>query len=115
MHCSRCGGTSQCHTGQYKNGPCHIACGPEGDDVTAALTEVRRALDGDDVATLVLALGNRRAGVSVEFVPEAGRIDFVLPCNPTKVYRTLAVLPEKREELEAELRARGALALGGSP
>ncbi len=105
VYCSRCGRTSDCHPGRYDPGPCHIACGPAGEAETmAALTEIQEALDGDDVEAVALALGSQRVGVSVEFIPAAGRIDLVRRCDPTRAVRTIPVFPEMRAELEAELR-----------
>ena len=104
MHCSRCGGTSECHVDRHDPGSCHIACGPAG-DAMAALTEIQEALEGDDMTVVASALFRQRTGVYVEFLPEEGRIDLVLPCDPTKAFRTLPVLPEARAKLEVQLRA----------
>lgn len=105
MHCSRCGGTSDCHVGEWRDGPCHIACGPEG-DAMAALTEIREAMEGDDVTVIASALLRSRPAVSVEFVPEQGRINLVRACDPDRVFGTVPVLPGVRAMLAAELRSR---------
>ena len=109
MSCARCGRTSTCH-GYDDPGPCHIACGPEG-DAMAALTEIREALDSDDVAVVASALLRDRVGVSVEFIPKSGRIDLLLPCDPYRPYHTIPVVPEVREALMGELQT-ATLALG---
>ncbi len=101
--CSRCGGDgSSCHF-LPQIGPCHIACGPEGDG-ERAYAEIKEALEDDNMTVVASALLRERAGVSVEFVSGAGRIDLLLPCDPNRPFRTIAVLPEARERLEAELR-----------
>lgn len=105
MHCSRCGRTSDCHVMQWRTGPCHIACGPEGDAI-AALTEIREAIEGDDVTVMASALSRPRTAVSVEFLPEQGRINLVRPCDPDRVFGTVPVLPQVRAMLEVELRSR---------
>ena len=70
--CSRCGGTSDCHR-EFRTGGCHIACGPAGGDVAAALVEVEDALEAGDVTAVASALLEPRSGFSFEFTPEAGR------------------------------------------
>ena len=101
VECSRCGGTSDCHT-RWRDGFCHIPCGPEGDAVVA-LSEIEAGLDDDDMAVVASALRMAREGVVVEFIPEGGRIDIVLPCNPTRVYHTIPVPPDVRTRLLVEL------------
>lgn len=96
--CSRCGGTSFCHT-DFRWGPCHIACGPAGGDVAAALTKVEDALGSGDVSAVASALLDPSASFSFEFIPEAGRIDFFLACAPDRAFRTIPVLPEARDRL----------------
>lgn len=105
MHCSRCGGTTECHP--WQPGPCHRACGPTGDAV-AALTEIQKALDGGDITVVASALNRRRTGVSIEFLPDGGRIDFILPCDPTTTFRTIPVPPEARAKLELRVRTESA-------
>ena len=105
MHCSRCGGTSECHVDDWGDGDCHRACGPSG-DALAALTEIREVMEGDDVTVMVSALLRPRTTVSVDFLPEQGRIDVVLPCDPDRVFGTVPVLPGVRAMLEAELQSR---------
>lgn len=102
--CVRCGGTSECHY-RRKVGPCHIPCGPDGDEAVVAVTEIQEAMETEDVAVVASALMKERSGVSVEFIPEGGRIDLVLPCRPSMPFRTIPVVPELREALVAELHA----------
>lgn len=96
--CSRCGGTSFCHR-QFWIGGCHIACGPAGGDVAAALAEVEDALDRGDVTAVASALLEPRTGLSFDFIPEAGRIDLRLACTPDRAYVTIPVPPEARDRL----------------
>lgn len=98
--CSRCGGTSTCHR-YWDPGPCHILCGPAGGDVAAALNEVEDALGSGDVRAVASALLDPSAGLAFEFIPEAGRIDIFLACDPDRAYRTIPVLPEARDRLAA--------------
>ena len=98
--CSRCGGSSHCHI-DFWWGSCHIACGPTGGDVAAALTEVEDALGSGDVTAVASALLDPNPGFSFEFIPEAGRIDFFLACDPDRAFRTIPVLPEARDRLAA--------------
>ncbi len=102
--CVRCGKTSECHTDR-RPGSCHIPCGPDGDDAVVAVTEIQEAMETEDVAVVASALMKERTGVSVEFIPEGGRIDLVLPCHPSMPFRTIPVVPEFREALVAELSA----------
>lgn len=102
--CSRCGGTSDCHR-EFRTGNCHIACGPAGGDVAAALTEVEDALASGDVTAVASALLEPRTGLSLEFIPENGRIDLFLSCTPDRTYRTIPVMPEARDRLAAAVRA----------
>ena len=98
--CSRCGGTSFCHR-DFWTGSCHIACGPAGGDVAAALTEVEDALESGDVTAVAEALLEPGTGLAFEFIPESGRIDLFLACDPDRPFRTIPVLPEARDRLTA--------------
>ena len=98
-HCSRCGGSSTCHMG-YQTGFCHIPCGPTG-DLFAALSEIEEALELKDLGAVASVLQEPTTGVSFEFVPDAGRIDAILACDPNRVFRTIPVLPEARDRLKA--------------
>ena len=84
----------------YQTGFCHIPCGPTG-DLFAALSEIEEALELEDLAAVALVLQEPTTGVSFEFVPDAGRIDAILACDPNRVFRTIPVLPEARDRLKA--------------
>ncbi len=102
LWCSRCGGESECHEEFQPPGYCHIICGPAGDAVAAA-TEIEQALRDRDMTVVASALMRERTGFSVEFIPEAGRIDVVMACYPNKALRTIPVLPQERKSVEYEL------------
>lgn len=105
MNCARCGGDgSSCHV-PIQTGSCHIPCGPAGDEATAALTDIREALESDDVTAVAVALLQQRPGVSAEFIPEGGRIDLILSCDPSAAFLSIPVLPDTRKDLEAELES----------
>ena len=53
------------------------------------------------------ALMRERTGFSLEFIPEAGRIDVVMDCNATRAFQTIPVLPQARRSLEYELLRLG--------
>lgn len=108
FHCSRCGGTSHCHT-YWMLGICHIACGPGG-DALAALEEVETALQSEDMALAATVLRRDRSGFSLEFNTEAGRIDLVRACDPDGVFKSIPVAPSVRQRLETELAEAPALA-----
>ena len=99
--CARCGGDSHCHTDYWEN-MCHRPCGPDG-DAFAALTEIEKALGRDEMTTVVAALRKARTGMSVEFIPDAGRIEIMLACDPGRAIGAIPVLPGTRERLEVAL------------
>ena len=101
--CNRCGGTSYCHT-DAQSGPCHMACGGTG-DLAEAVGDIRESLAVRDIKRVVSAILRERADLSVKYVPAAGRIDFVPSCDPRRVAHTIAVLPEVRGALDAEMAA----------
>ena len=116
-YCSRCGGSSQCHTGwdltkPITKGRCHKIC-TEYDlaetDFDSTVNDILKGFETRDMALVATALLPERRGYSVEYNAAGGRIDFVLPCDPG-AYRTIAVLPELRRELDAELAERHAAA-----
>ena len=74
-------------------------------DAFAVMTEIKDALDRDDVALLAAAVSRDRVGVSAEFIPDGGRIDLILPCDPSVAYQTIPVLPRVNAELTEALRA----------
>ena len=106
--CSRCGGDSSCHD-TVKPGTCHILCGPAG-GLAEAVGEVQRGFEDGNLTLVAGAILRERAAVSVEYVPKAGRIDFVLPCDPTRTVHTIAVLPAVRRALNARIAVRLAAA-----
>jgi len=119
--CSRCGGTgSTCHRDR-QDGQCHILCGPAGGVLGGAAGAIQGALEvRDPVAVATILLAEHPAGLTVEYLPEAGRIEFVLTSDPDTVAKTLAVPPgDIRVLLEAELAALGEVtsdaAIGLSP
>lgn len=116
--CDRRGGTSSCHRAWWE-GDCHIACGPDGDrpggfdDVVAAIQTGLEERDMAGVAASVAA--QYPSSLAVEYVPEAGRIDFVLACNPDAPASTLPVpTGDLRLSLEAELAALSMALPGGT-
>ena len=93
INCARCGGTSDCHSKGRPPVYCdHILCGPAGDAMAAA-TEIREALETRDISVVASSLTRERAGVSVEFSPESGRIDVMLSCDPYRPVTTIPVSP----------------------
>ncbi len=107
--CSRCGGTSECHTSwdfEWDRPGCHIACGPDGGAMALgeAVDQIRRALDESDVEVVAAAIVSYRGDLLVEYRPESGRIDLMLPCDRRTAAATVAVLPGVRAALELGLR-----------
>lgn len=102
--CRRCGGTSSCHQ-DFRDGPCHIPCGPDG-DLVAELSDIREALDQGDVRAVASSLVRERTDASLEYTPGAGRINVILACTPDRVDHMIPVLPKVREKLDAELLMR---------
>ncbi len=105
--CSRCGGTSACHR-TPQHGPCHILCGPGGD----VPRDIRQALADGDASVVASILLRESTEASLQFIPEAGRINVAFACNPGKVFDVIPVLPEMRLRLEAVLLERRALSVG---
>ena len=101
--CSRCGGTSDCHE-EFRFGGCHIPCGPDG-DAYAVVTEVEDALERGDVAAVALALNAPQEGVSLEFIPDAGRIEVTFSCGPTGAVHGIPVPPAARDRLQTAVAA----------
>ena len=91
-----------CHY-RLMDGPSHDAC-DDDTAVLAALTEIRNAMEGDDITMVASALLKERKGVSVEFIPEGGRIDLILACDPHKPFWTIPVLPDVRRALQGALQ-----------
>ena len=100
--CARCGGTSFCHADPMEPTHCnHILCGPARDAMAAA-AEIREALETQDISVVASSLTRERAGVSVEFSPESGRIEVMLPCDLNRAAATIPVSPRLRVALAAE-------------
>ena len=47
------------------------------------------------------ALNEPRTGMSFDFIPDAGRIEVILACDPNRAFRTIPVLPEAQGRLKA--------------
>ncbi len=105
--CSRCGGTSSCHGFGHPDsgGPCHIACGGTTTQqaLSDAVSDLRSGLDAMDLVRVAEAITSSRDGVSVEYLPDAGRIDVVLACTPSIPSGTVPVPPEVRPALDRAL------------
>lgn len=105
--CSRCGGTSDCHgfLSWHVLGPCHMACGgtTAQRSLSNAVSDLRSGLDATDLDRVAEVITSPRAGFSVEYLPEAGRIDLVLACAPSIPSGTLPVPPEIRSALDQAL------------
>lgn len=104
--CSRCGSGLGCHT-NGDGGRCHILCGPAGGDLAQILGAARRGFEALSATVVADALLAAPAGIQVEYVSDAGRIDFILDCAPGATAETIPVPPgEMRAALDAELRMR---------
>lgn len=112
--CSRCGTGLGCHT-EEDEGECHILCGPAGEPTALldAVEEVRMLLDAGDAAVVAAMVQSDRADLTVAYHPAAGRIDFILPCDPAAPAATVAVLPGVRSAFEAALSAGSTVAALG--
>ena len=104
--CARCGSGKGCHDyGDW--GTCHILCGPAGGDLAQILDAAQRGFEALSATVVADALLAAPAGIQVEYVSDAGRIDFILECAPGATARTIPVPPgEMRAALDAELRIR---------
>lgn len=104
--CARCGSGKGCHTIEDTGG-CHIRCGPAGGDLAQILDAVQRGFEEHNATEVADALLAAPAGVEVEYLSAAGRIDFILHCAPGLTAETIPVPPgEMRFALEAELQTR---------
>lgn len=111
--CSRCGGTSGCHTNWdfgWDRPGCHRACGPAGGDMALgeAVDQIKHALDEGNTETVAVAVLGSSADLRIEYRPEEGRIDFLLACDPSAAAATVAVLPGVRAALELDIREMSA-------
>ena len=101
IKCSRCGGDSDCHF-DSDWGPCHMACGGSG-DLAQAVGDIQKGIDTGDIGQVASLVLSGKAGLSIEYIPEAGRIDFVLSCDPERAAHTIAVHPQVRKALGIHL------------
>ncbi len=113
--CARCGGTSHCHGyhSRHRFGPCHILCGGGGgpeDEIprqmalSNAVSDLRSGLDDMDLVRVAETISSGHEGFSVEYLPEAGRIDLILACAPSIPAGTVPVPPEIRPALDQALK-----------
>ena len=106
--CSRCGGTSHCHgfISWHAWGPCHMACGgtTAQQSLSDAVSDLRSGLDVMDLERVAETIASTRDGFSIEYLPEAGRIDLVLACAPSIPAGTVPVPPGIRPSLERALK-----------
>ena len=65
---------------------------------------VPTASEAERIAVVASALTKEWPGVVVEFIPEGGRIDLLLPCEPNEPFHTIPVVPELRKALVEELQ-----------
>jgi hypothetical protein len=70
-----------------------------------AVSEVRAGLDAADVTLVAAAILEDRGDLVLKYLGEAGRIDFMLPCDPVAPMATVAVGPEVRAELDAAMKS----------
>lgn len=106
-HCVRCGGDSDCHT-EWRGGSCHMPCGSDGGQMQAladAVSEVRAGLDAADVTMVATAILDDRGDLEIKYRGEAGRIDFMLPCDQDVPMATVAIVPGVRAELDAAMKS----------
>ena len=108
FQCSRCGGTSHCHgfISFHVLGPCHMACGgtTAQRSLSDAVSDLRSGLDVMDLERVAETIASTRDGFSIEYLPEAGRIDLVLACAPSIPAGTVPVPPGIRPSLERALK-----------
>ena len=114
--CARCGGTSHCHGyhSRHRFGPCHMLCGGGGggpeDEIplkqalSNAVSDLRSGLDDMDLVRVAETIASAHDGFSVEYLPEAGRIDLILACAPSIPAGTVPVPPEIRPALDRALK-----------
>ena len=103
--CVRCGRDSDCHT-EWRGGACHIPCGPDGGQMQAladAVSQIRAGLDAADVTMVATAILDNRADLVIKYRGQAGRIDFMLPCDRDVPVATVAIVPGVQTELDAAM------------
>lgn len=97
--CSRCGGTSSCHSAPQE-GECHIACGGQG--LATLEADLRRAIEAGDATQLHHLITEAAEGVTVELALDGGRVTLVAECDLTRPAATLALTRVLRDALELE-------------
>jgi len=113
--CARCGSGKGCHTFDDPGG-CHIRCGPAGGDLAQILGAVQRGFQEHSATAVADALQAAPADIQVEYLSDAGRIDFILQCAPGATAETIPVpTGEIRAALDAELETRRDPRYGGVP
>jgi len=117
--CARCGGTSHCHGyhSKHRYGPCHILCGGQGpgedEEVLAhVVSDLRSGLATLDLGRVAETIASARDGFAVEYLPDAGRIDLVLACDPSIPAATVPVPPDIRPALDRALKEPVTVAVG---
>ncbi len=91
--CSRCGGSSTCHT-DYQVGACHTACG--GENLASAEQQIEALIAGGDTEGLREFLATAHAGVVANYLEAGGRIELVADCAPDVVASVVAIPAEMR-------------------
>ena len=79
-----------------------------------AVSDLRSRLDAMDLDGVAETIASPRDGFSVEYLPEAGRIDLVLACAPSIPAGTIPVPTEIRPALDRALREPVAAIAGRS-
>lgn len=106
VQCSRCGGTSDCHT-WADVGPCHIECGEAGGDnalFAEAYHELRKGPSEGDVKRVSAALRLQSGVHRVEYIAEGGRVELFGGCDSIRPAAIFAIPLEMRPLLEQSLR-----------
>ncbi len=99
--CSRCGGTSFCHT-EPDPGPCHIECGPGGGELlAAAIADLQDAIDHRDVSGIVRVV---HATSLLEFSAREGAIIAAGACHDPDGSAVFPVPASLIEPLSAAVR-----------
>lgn len=99
VECSRCGGTSSCHT-VPQPGACHLACG--GENLRKIEDELATAIDSGNADAILLLIQSSHKGAAIAFSKNGGRLEVTADCDPAVVAASFAITPE----LNAALAAR---------
>ena len=116
--CARCGGESHCHgfLSWHALGPCHTLCGPAGGDggsFARAISSIREGLATKNLDVVAAMVARDAPDLSIEYLPDAGRIELILPCDPVAPAHTIPVAPDMR--LALDRRVATALVAVASP